>query len=153
MRRVFVVLITLLVLVFGQQELARFTSHLGLGEQINLLTGRNLTLVSGGCYTYYQNALLVVDKTYGTAMADRQAPPAPSEAPPLPIMWPIGYTGYRVGPEIAVVDESGHVVAVTGQRYWITLGGANLDIIEPNVPGTWLACGPPTPGTLASPSG
>jgi hypothetical protein len=126
------------------------TPQPSLGARVPLLTQQHAAPTEGpgvivGCYTFYQDALLVVDKTYGTAMADQQAPPI--EGPPQPVMWPFDYTGYRVGSQVAVVNESGTVVAVTGQRYWITMAG--IDPNQPDVPdNTYAACGPPTPEAL-----
>jgi hypothetical protein len=34
-------------------------------------------------------------------------------------MWPPGFTGRRVGSEVAVVDTNGNLVATTGQSYSI----------------------------------
>lgn len=123
-----------------------------LGEQVPLLTQQTPVPSPGpgivvGCYTYYQNALLVVDMTYGTAMADERAPAPPAGSRPQPVMWPFGYTGFRVGSEVAVISESGNVVAITGQRFWITMAGH--DPAQPNVPdNVYAACGPPTPEAL-----
>src|SRR5690349_11554437 len=137
--RIFGVAIVLLLLGCARQAAPTpapsVTPQPSLGEQVPLLTQRHAPPPEGpgvtvGCYTYYQTALLVVDKTYGTAMADQQAPPI--DGPPQPIVWPFGYTGYRVGSEVAVANESGTVVAITGQRYWITMAGT--DPTQPDVP-------------------
>jgi hypothetical protein len=151
MRRVFIVLITLLVLVSGQQVLERFTSHVGLGPQINLLTGRNLDHQNGGCFTNHLDGLLTVDETYGTKLTIVDGH---RTFPPMTIMWPVGYTGFRVGSEIAIVDEHGNVVGMTGNRYAIWMGGdiGSGDRIDPPVPGVELASGSPTLLPSASPS-
>jgi hypothetical protein len=123
-----------------------------LGEQVPLLTQQHPVPTEGpgiavGCYTYYVNGLLVPDKTYGTAMAEQHSPTI--EGPPRPIMWPFGYTGYRVGSGVALVDEQGRAVGITGTRYWLTMAG--IDPTQPNVPDkVFAACGPPRPWTPES---
>jgi hypothetical protein len=156
--RVVSVLIALLFLGCGQQvqpsPSPSVTPQPSLGEQVPLLTGRMIPLKRSdmpqlkgsvlevvGCYTNSWAGVLKVDKTYGTSMVDEGGVGSSG-----PIMWPTGYTGYRVGSQVAVVDEHGTVVGVTGNRYIIIMGGLpDLDHIEPHVPGSLLACGPPIP--------
>jgi hypothetical protein len=145
--RVFILGIALIVLACGQGP-TQPSLHSALGEQVNLLTQQHAPTEGpgtvNGCHPYYQNALLVVDKTYGTAMADKQAPSYPSGTPPQPVLWPFGYTGFRVGSEVAVVDGSGTVVAITGNRYSINMG--TIASNEPQPPGNpFPACGRPSP--------
>jgi hypothetical protein len=141
---IFIIAIALLVLACGQQPAA--SPQPSLGEQVPLLTGRVVGKEDAGCYLNFMVGILNTDETYGTKMAGGE------DWPQTPIMWPVGYTGYRVGSEIAVVDEFGHVVGITGQYYAIDMGAANNDVVEPNVPGTWLTCGPPRPYPSASPT-
>jgi hypothetical protein len=80
-------------------------------------------------------------------MAHEEDPLTPH--PQQPIMWPLGYTGFRVGSEIAVVDETGRVRAITGNRYVLAPAAANGEQIEPPVPRAFLVCGPPQPAPSA----
>jgi hypothetical protein len=38
----------------------------------------------------------------------------------MPVMWPPGFTGRRVGSEVVVVDPDGNAVATTGQSYLLS---------------------------------
>jgi hypothetical protein len=38
------------------------------------------------------------------------------------VRWPSGFSGVRVGGEIAVLDLTGNVVATTGRHYWLRGG-------------------------------
>jgi hypothetical protein len=143
--RILTIGIALLFLGCAHQATTRQPS---LGEQVPLLTG-HLVGASGagtGCYLNFMVGILNKDETYGTTMAYGE------DVPQLPLMWPIGYTGYRVGSEIAVVDETGRVRAITGNRYTLMPAAANNDQIEPAVPGAFLVCVPPLPAP-PSPSG
>jgi len=152
--RIFCVAMAMLIVGCAEQVEPRpsptVTPQPSLGEQVPLLTQRPVAQTPPvgavtGCYTNWWAGVLTVDKTYGTAMADEGMAAATGHSqPPGPIMWPTGYTGYRVGSQVAVVDTNGNVVAITGQRYKIIMGGlTDLDPIEPHVPGALLACGPP----------
>jgi len=88
------------------------------GEPVNLLTGD-----AGGYTQWHANGvrsclglnirgLLVVDEKYGTAIDSPQAGVAP-----MPVMWPLGFTGRRAGSEVEVLDPTGDVVATTGRNY------------------------------------
>jgi hypothetical protein len=75
------------------------------GEQVPLLTG------SLGCYAGGEGgptAELIVDPEYGTSFAGR------------PVMWPTGYTAWRVGSQIEVRDGGGNLKAATGRKYHIS---------------------------------
>jgi hypothetical protein len=52
--------------------------------------------------------------------------------PPMPVQWPSGYVGRRLGTEIEVLGRDGAVVAVTGTQ--VTFGGGA------SPPGTWSTC-------------
>lgn len=72
------------------------------GERVDLLTGVD-SCYAGGAGGFV--GLLTADPDYGTRFDGR------------PAMWPLGYTGFRVGSEVAVADAAGNVVAMTGRRY------------------------------------
>jgi hypothetical protein len=75
------------------------------GEPVELLTGA-VGCYAGGASPF--TGALTADSTYGTAFDGR------------PAVWPVGYTGWRVGSEVAVVDGSGKSVATTGSRYYFS---------------------------------
>ena len=110
--------------------LALALSLLGCGsvvppwERVELLTRAPLTVGGGpGCYTAATTGLLVVDPMYGTAIGA------------LPVMWPLGYIGRRVGSEVEVLDRDGKLVATTGRIYELRGGSEGLD------PRMWVYCG------------
>jgi len=80
-----------------------------------------------GCFTSGASGILTVDATYGTAIIENDAP--------IPVMWPIGYTGRRSGSQVEIVDKSGHVVARTGTQ--VQIGGGYTG----ENPRAFLACG------------
>lgn len=51
---------------------------------------------------------LLVDPVYGASFDGR------------PVMWPLGFTGMRVKDEIAVLDATGKIVAMTGRMYYMS---------------------------------
>lgn len=64
------------------------------------------------------SVLLVADAQFGTALSYRDAT--------VPAVWPPGFTGRRVGSEVAVYGRHGNLVATTGRRYyidWVSNGG------------------------------
>jgi len=70
-------------------------------------------LVTDEVYCYLGGAggtagLLAADQVYGTTFNGR------------PAMWPLGYTGLRVGSEVEIHDPSGKLVATTGRRYYFS---------------------------------
>lgn len=81
---------------------------------VPLLTGVRECLVDAAL------GLLTVDPKYGTAIIDEQG--ALSDRRPTPVMWPPGYTGWWVGPDVVVRNAQGNVVATTGRRYRIAGG-------------------------------
>ena len=81
------------------------------GEPVALLTGVNPDY----CYAGGEQgvtALLIVDPTHGTSFDGR------------PVMWPVGFTGRRVGAEVEVLDAQGNVKATTGRTYHISYAPA-----------------------------
>ncbi|HJP90283.1 MAG TPA: hypothetical protein VJ850_14710 [Candidatus Limnocylindrales bacterium] len=87
------------------------------GEQVTLRTLR-----AGEDPGYGSFANTVADVT---ADPETGAPVVTNGADPL--IWPTGYTAWRVGTETEVLDESGNRVLVTGQRYhlYMGIGGAS----------------------------
>jgi hypothetical protein len=61
-------------------------------------------------------AIQVESSSTGYTVPGTGLPPAESV---VPVMWPGGYTGRRVGVEVQVLNEAGDVVATTGRRYRI----------------------------------
>ena len=95
------------------------------GEQVPLLTG------SLGCYAGGEGgptAELIVDPEYGTSFAGR------------PVMWPTGYTAWRVGSQIQVRDVGGNLKAATGRKYHIS--HAYAPMLIPKDDGTFNSPGP-----------
>ena len=85
-----------------------------LGTPVTLATYEGDGLA---CYTNAQPYLLVPDPDVGTAMvATAEAGYIPAGTP-VPLAWPSGYVGRRVGSEVAVYSGSGQLVATTG-KYW-----------------------------------
>jgi hypothetical protein len=77
--------------------------------EVELLTGTD----AHGCYAggegHYEGPL-VAGGEYGTTVNGK------------PVMWPVGWTGRRVGFEVEVLDDTGKVRAITGKRYKFDLG-------------------------------
>jgi hypothetical protein len=81
------------------------------GEPVQILTGA-MPFDEDECSAdSYVASELIVDPGYGTALAGYAG------GPRVPVMWPEGFTGRRVGSEVAVVDSDGSLVAMTGQSY------------------------------------
>ncbi len=79
-----------------------------VGEPVTILTDEV------GCFAGGESGIrdtLVADAKYGTAFAGKQ------------VMWPTGYTGWRGSDgEVTVLDASGAVKAITGRKYYISVG-------------------------------
>ena len=63
------------------------------------------------CHLNYKHGTLVAHAPTGVAIAERDGGPL------VPILWPAGFTARRFGTEIEILNESGKVIAVTGNRY------------------------------------
>ena len=74
------------------------------GGPVTLLTGVDSCWAGGA---WGSEGLLVADPEYGTRFDGK------------PAMWPLGYTGRRVGSEVEVLFD-GQVVATTGRRYYFS---------------------------------
>ncbi len=79
---------------------------------------------------------LVVDPEFGTALIIEDVGNMPFRTV---VQWPEGYTARQAGREVAVLDENGSVVAVTGKMY-------RFEKFDPpgyRDPPGFSACGPP----------
>jgi len=79
------------------------------GEPVGLLTGVDPNACWAGGEARFEG-LLVAGGDYGITLDGK------------PVMWPDGFTGRRVGPEVEVLDGRGHVVATTGRWYRFAVG-------------------------------
>jgi hypothetical protein len=111
---------------------------LELGEPVQLLPGYPNVSVRG-CYAMSVTGPFVVDPEYGTAMIIEDLGAEPFRAI---IGWPPGYTGRRVGSEVAVLDRDGTVVALTGRKYRVERAG--LPPADDSPIGFWI-CHDPEP--------
>jgi hypothetical protein len=59
--------------------------------------------------------VLVVDPEYGTRFNG------------MPVLWPSGFAGVRVGSDVEVRDAVGIAVAITGQAYYISVAAVDWD--------------------------
>lgn len=110
------------VLVVGALILGSF------GAPVPLLTNSGEPV----CDLDGTTGMLIVDPKAGTAIVQEDHGQGT-----VPVVWPAGYAARKSGDQVEVLDTTGHVVARTGQRYFI--GGGVAD--------GWLACGlyPPMP--------
>jgi hypothetical protein len=74
---------------------------------IELLTGVDRCYAGGESGI---RGMLLADPTYGASING------------MPVMWPVGFTGVRVGGEIGVLDSAGKAVATTGKVYYMSRG-------------------------------
>jgi hypothetical protein len=78
------------------------------GEQVPLITVEPVP--PGCCLLLYAVVDVVADPSTGTPTIKGNG---------LPLKWPMGYTAWRVGSEVQVLDGAGSVVLTTGSRYRI----------------------------------
>lgn len=115
------------------------------GEQVQLLTGSPTNTVNS-CYASGFFGSVVVDPEYGTAVIDE------SPERPRVIGWPSGFTGWRSGSEVRVLDRAGQVVVVTGRRYEV-LRVSDDTADWPELPDeAFWACGVAIPPDIDSPA-
>ena len=79
-------------------------------EQVQVLTGVD------GCYAGGESGaagLLIPDRVYGARFNGK------------PVMWPLGFTGVRVGDQVGFFDAAGKAVATTGRMYYISIGAVS----------------------------
>jgi hypothetical protein len=134
MRPRYLVLTIALAFLVGLGGAAYLSGLSGLsGRPVPLLTGWGAFGPDGdgrvGCYTNFAVGQLVIDAEYGTALIE-------DGREPVPVMWPPGHTARQSGSAVEVLDQSGKVVARTGNRYQIE-GAGSARYPEPG----WLACG------------
>lgn len=89
--------------------LVAILSGCGVDTSVQLLTGTD----PHGCYAGGEShfeGLLAVDQKWGTSINGK------------PAIWPVGWTGRRVGLEVEVLDDAGKVRAITGRRYYFAVG-------------------------------
>ena len=84
-----------------------------------------LTYEQQGCQTVPGVGRLVPDRTYGTSVVWERGG-APRLGGPVPVAWPVGFSGRQDGDEIQVVAPDGRVVATTGRRYEFSGGGIQV---------------------------
>ena len=110
-------------------------------EPVQLLTGRPDNNLPTGCYPESKSGLVTFDPRYGTAMITDQI----GDLLPLAIGWPSGFTGWRSGFEVRVLNRAGQVVLVTGRRY--EMFEASVVLADwPKLPDrAFWACGGATP--------
>jgi hypothetical protein len=109
------------------------------GEPVELLTGVSAECWAGAGPTV--EGPLLSDPKAGTTIKQELSRGQPSDGSIVPVMWPTGYTGRRVGLEVEVLDPAGNVVAVTGRRYLLEAGpvrGPDYQLI--NSVGAFPAC-------------
>jgi hypothetical protein len=98
------------------------------GEPVELLTGVVPQYTAGGgCFLGSETGKLIVDSKYGTAFMT-------GANGIVPVMWPPGFTGRRVGSEVVVLDPLGNALATTGRTYQI---GGLVRASEPHPEVSW----------------
>jgi hypothetical protein len=100
-RQAVVSILVAAVLIAGCSSAASVVS----ADSVQLLTGGDDACYAGG--EHPGSGQLVAEGEYGTTFNGK------------PVMWPVGYTGRRVGAEVEVLDPSGTVRATTGRLYSI----------------------------------
>lgn len=85
-------------------------SLVGCGSQQRVPLGTVDVLIPDSCWLLYRVVDVAADATAGTV----------DKATGEPMLWPSGFTGWRVGSEVEVHDTTGNVVLTTGARYRIS---------------------------------
>ena len=99
-----------------------------LSDPVQLITGPPH---HNGCFAADVSGLLVVDPTYGTAIAGNHHPSMVNLGDePVTVAWRPGFTARRSGSEVEVVNPQGFVVATTGRSYrflggYVSAGGSS----------------------------
>ena len=69
-----------------------------------------------GCHTSFTVGKLIVHAATGTAVVQDE------DERVIPIRWPAGFSGRRVGTEVEIRNADGRLIATTGQRYRLAGG-------------------------------
>jgi hypothetical protein len=77
------------------------------GEQVPLLTEKGARLTGGGVLMHEVIDVVADPKTGTPVIANASGP----------MRWPEGFTAWRVGSEVEVLDTLGNRVLITGARY------------------------------------
>ena len=101
------------------------------GEQVPLLRATDR---EPACVGVYEVMDIVADPNVGTV----------AKQGGWPLKWPQGYTGWRSGSEVQVLDPNGEVVLTTGQRYELSLN-ADVGFTTPMRDLDWTAGCIPSP--------
>ena len=80
------------------------------GEQVPLNTDATVTTYGEYCILMHEVADVTADPTTGTPVL---------KGGDFPVRWPKGFTAWRAGNEVEVLDASGRFVLRTGARYSI----------------------------------
>jgi hypothetical protein len=80
------------------------------GEQVPLTTDATVTAYAQGCILMHEVVDVTADPTTGTPVL---------KGGNVDVRWPKGFTAWRAGNEVEVLDGSGRVVLRTGARYSI----------------------------------
>jgi len=96
-------------------------------DTVSILTAVDPTVAGGrtiGCYDLTWTGLLKADPKWGTTITFDVASAGVGT---VPVMWLPGFTGHRIGSEVAVYDAKNNFVATTGHRYTL-MGGSDAPI-------------------------
>lgn len=78
------------------------------GEQVPLPTDQTVTAFGRGCILMHEVVDVIADPASGTPVIEHGGEP---------MRWPKGFTAWRAGTEVEVLDATGAVVLRTGARY------------------------------------
>ena len=76
-----------------------------------VVLAKRTDMFTPNCHTFATTGTLVPDGEAGTAIVED------GTTRTLPVRWPEGFSGRRVGTVIEVLDDAGNVIAKTGERY------------------------------------
>jgi hypothetical protein len=77
-----------------------------------------------GCFLAHRIVDVIADPATGT----------PTDPGGVPFRWLTGFTAWRVGSEVEVLDRQGNVVLTTGGRYWMCPANSDPWVIGGVVP-------------------
>jgi hypothetical protein len=90
------------------------------------------------CWLFYAVVDVVADPEFGTVV----------KGSGVPLRWPTGYTGWRAGTEIKVMDAGGNVVLTTGSRYRIEPETDYSGVLPPDLADWVIGSARPCPGCM-----